>query len=286
VVTAGQLATGKPFYTHASQSAVTTRIVVGLIALPIIIIPIYFGGALYAATVLAIALIGGYEFYELLQTGGYRPAPVIGLVWLAIITLCGLQPQMPLLGTALAAGLILVFIYAFFQHEQPVSTWIATSVGAIYLGVMMGQVLALRLLPDGVWWLAIGLLATWMNDTTAYFVGSTIGRYKIWPRLSPKKTWEGTVSGWLGAALMGGLVTWLSPAPLSVQGGLVLGFGCGLLGFMGDLSISVVKRQVGVKDSGRFFPGHGGMLDRLDSSLFTLPFVYQVVYLLTLFPRR
>ena len=132
----------------------------------------------------------------------------------------------------------------------------------------------------------LGIFITWMNDTTAYFTGVTIGRNKLWPRLSPKKTWEGTISGWLGAALMGGLVTWLTPVPLTLRGGLLLGFGCGLLGFMGDLSISVVKRQVGVKDSGRFFPGHGGMLDRLDSSLFTLPFVYQVVYLLTLYQPR
>ncbi len=258
----------------------TTRIVVGLIALPIIIIPIWLGGVLYVATVLAIALIGGYEFYGLLATGGYRPARAIGLVWLALLTLCALQPSMPLLPTALGAGLILVFVYSFFQHDQPISTWIATSIGAIYFGVMMGQILALRLLPNGIWWLALGLLATWMNDTTAYFIGSTLGRRKIWPRLSPKKTWEGTVSGWLGAALMGGAVVLLTPVPISLSGGMLVGFGCGVLGLMGDLSISVIKRQVGAKDSGRFFPGHGGMLDRLDSSLFTLPFVYQIVLLL------
>jgi phosphatidate cytidylyltransferase len=262
---------------------VTTRIVVGLIALPIIIIPIWLGGALYIATVLAIALIGGYEFYELLATGGYRPMPAIGLVWLALLTLCALQPSMPLLPTTLGAGFILLFFYSFFQHEQPISMWIATSIGAIYFGVMMGQILALRLLPDGIWWLTLGLLTTWMNDTMAYFVGSTMGRRKIWPRLSPKKTWEGTVSGWCAAALMGGVVVLLTPVPLSLGGGILVGLGCGLLGLMGDLSISVIKRQVGVKDSGRFFPGHGGMLDRLDSSLFTLPFVYQIALLVLMF---
>jgi len=259
---------------------VTTRIVVGLIALPIIIIPIWLGGALYIATVLAIALIGGYEFYGLLATGGYRPARTIGLSFLGLLTLSALQPGMPLLPTMLSVGLIVLFVYSFFQHEQPISTWIATSIGAIYFGVMMGQILALRFLPNGIWWLTLGLLATWGNDTAAYFVGSTLGRRKIWPRLSPKKTWEGTICGWVGAALMGGAVVLLTPIPISLSGGMLLGFGCGVLGLMGDLSISVIKRQVGAKDSGRFFPGHGGMLDRLDSSLFTLPFVYQIVLLL------
>ena len=84
-----------------------------------------------------------------------------------------------------------------------------------------------------VWWLSFGLLVTWMNDTAAYFVGSTIGRRKIWPRLSPKKTWEGTVSGWIGAAPMGGLVVWLTALPLSLGGGMFLGFCVGILGLMG-----------------------------------------------------
>ncbi len=253
-----------------------TRIVVGLIALPLIIIPIWLGGPLYGATVLAIALVGGYEFYEMLAIGHYRPSPIIGLLWLAAIMYCVLTTETPLLLTVLAGGLAFTYLYSFFQHEQPISTWLSTSVVAIYLGLMMGQIWALRMLPNGVWWLAFGLLVTWMNDTAAYFIGSTLGRRKLWPRLSPKKTWEGTVSGWIGAAVMGAAIIFVAPAPLSLGAGIALAVGVGMLGLMGDLSISVLKRQVGVKDSGRFFPGHGGMLDRLDSSLFTLPFVYQV----------
>lgn len=267
----------------ASRSFVTTRIVVGLIALPIIIIPIWLGGYLYSATVLTIALIGGYELYGLLTVGGYRPAPFIGLPWLGLLVLSALQPANQLMPTFLAVGMVLTFIYSFFQHDKPINRWISTSIVAIYIGVMMGQVLALRFLPDGVWWITFGLLVTWMNDTAAYFVGSTLGRRKIWPRLSPKKTWEGTVSGWIGAALMGGILILLLPIPLALGPGMGLAVLVGMLGLMGDLAISVVKRQVGVKDSGRFFPGHGGMLDRLDSSLFTLPFIYQVAFWFALY---
>ncbi|MEZ4868925.1 MAG: phosphatidate cytidylyltransferase [Caldilineaceae bacterium] len=253
-----------------------TRIIVGLVALPLVILPIWFGGLWYALTVLAIALIGGYEFFTLLTTGGYHPSIPIGLLWLALLVFCGLQPGMPLLPTTLTAGFIITFFYAFFQLDTPINTWLATSIGALYLGVMMGQLLALRQLEYGMWWVGFGLLITWSNDTAAYFVGSTWGKHKLWPRLSPRKTWEGTVSGWLCAALMGALVVTLFPLPITLRTGILLGALGGVLGLLGDLAISVLKRQVGVKDSGRFFPGHGGMLDRLDSSLFVMPFIYQV----------
>lgn len=254
----------------------TTRIAVALIASSIIVLPIWLGGPLYTVAALIVALSGGYEFYELLTKGGYHPAPLLGLVWIAALVLCGLQPDLSLQSTVLSAGFAITFVYAFFQQETPISTWLATSVVASYLGIMMAQVQAMRLLPDGLWWLVLGLLITWANDTAAYFVGSTVGRRKLWPRLSPKKTWEGTIAGWLGAAISGGVLAALLPLPIGVFGGIVLGFFGGILGLLGDLSISVLKRQVGVKDSGKLFPGHGGMLDRLDSVLFVLPFVYQV----------
>ncbi len=254
----------------------TTRIAVALIASSIIILPIWFGGPLYTLAALIIALSGGYEFYELLTKGGYHPAPFLGLVWIAALVLCGLQPDLALQSTVISAGFAITFVYAFFQHETPISTWLATSVVAIYLGLTMAQVQAMRLLPDGLWWLVLGLWITWTNDTAAYFVGSTLGRRKLWPRLSPKKTWEGTIAGWLCAAVGGGVVVALLPLPLSIASGVAIGFFGGVLGLLGDLSISVLKRQVGVKDSGKLFPGHGGMLDRLDSILFVLPFVYQV----------
>lgn len=256
----------------------TTRIAVALIALPFVILPIWFGGPLYTLAVLVIALGGGYEFYELLTKGGYHPAPWLGLIWISALVLCGLQADFAFQPTVLSAGFVITFVYAFFQHETPISTWLATSVIAIYLGVMMGQVQALRLLPNGMWWLVLGLLITWFNDTAAYFVGSTLGRRKLWPRLSPKKTWEGTVAGWISAAAGAGILVYFLPLPLGIVSGILLGFFGGVIGLLGDLSVSVLKRQVGVKDSGKLFPGHGGMLDRLDSVLFVLPFVYQVAH--------
>jgi phosphatidate cytidylyltransferase len=256
---------------------VSTRIIVGLIALPFVLAPIWFGGVWCALLVVVATLAAGYEFYSLMDEGDYHPTAWLGLPWMVAVALAGWRPGMPWLSTILMSGSILTLVYALFQTEKPASTWMSTSVGAIYIGLMLGQALALRLLPNGLWWLLFGVLVTWMNDTTAYFTGSTFGRHKLWPRLSPKKSWEGTLGGWLGAALIGGVLTAVLPLPMTFTFGAGLGFACGILALFGDLSISMLKRQVGVKDTGALFPGHGGMLDRMDSLLFVLPFVYQIV---------
>jgi phosphatidate cytidylyltransferase len=256
---------------------VTTRIIVGLIAAPIVLAPIWFGGIWALLLILFVALFGGLELYAMLEQGGYRPVRLIGLIWIAALVLAGWQPTLPLAPPLISLGLILVLVFALFQPEKPVTVWMGTSIAAIYLGLMLGQALALRLLSNGLWWFLFALLITWINDTAAYFVGVTLGRHKLWPRLSPKKTWEGTLGGWVAAGMLGGILALFTPLEPSFFVGALLGMVSGIFALLGDLSISMVKRQVGVKDSGHFFPGHGGMLDRIDSILFVLPFVYQVV---------
>lgn len=257
------------------------RLLVGLIALPIVLLPIWFGGIWLTLLLLVVALGGGFEFYNLMQAGGYHPNRVIGLGWLALILLSHWQPQYLPYSLIIMAGMIVTLIDAMHQKQMPMSTWMATSIGAIYIGTMLGQALALRGLPNGLWWVLLALLLTWTNDTAAYLVGVNFGRHKLWPRLSPKKSWEGTVAGWVAAAILG--AAWVVFTPLSATHnpifGAILGLFAGILALFGDLSISTLKRQVGVKDTGHIFRGHGGFLDRLDSLLFVVPFVYQVVWL-------
>lgn len=279
-------------YTNSRDYApVTTRTLVSLAALPFIMIPIWLGGPWILGLVVCISLLGGHELYNIMERGNYRPARWIGLPWLVLLVVAHAQPRFiwsqwvysTLLSPTLLStiGLILTLTYSLFQTDHPINTWMSTSTGAIYLGVLMGQFLGLRLLTDGFWWLLMGLLLAWANDTLAYLVGSTLGRHKLWPRISPKKTWEGTLAGWLGAALMTSLLGWLSPLSLSPMLGALLGLAGGILALFGDLAISMLKRQVGVKDSGRLLPGHGGVLDRLDSLLFVIPFIYQAALILT-----
>jgi phosphatidate cytidylyltransferase len=179
------------------------------------------------------------------------------------------------------AGMIVSWIDAMHQKQAPMNTWMSTGMVALYLGTMLGQGLALREMPNGLWWLVMALAMTFLNDTAAYFVGSAFGKHKLWPRLSPKKSWEGTIAGWATAAVVGAVVILITPlsATHTPLFGAIVGLFAGVLALFGDLSISTIKRQVGVKDTGDIFRAHGGMLDRMDSLLFVLPFVYQVVLL-------
>jgi phosphatidate cytidylyltransferase len=121
-------------------------------------------------------------------------------------------------------------------------------------------------------------LLTWSNDTWAYLIGSKIGKTPLLPRISPKKTWEGTISGFIGCVLTGILIHYtFNTKQLSLTDWLILGGIVGILGTIGDLIESMLKRSVGVKDSGSFMPGHGGFLDRFDAFLFVIPFV--MIYL-------
>jgi phosphatidate cytidylyltransferase len=257
------------------------RILVGLVALPLVLLPIWIGGIWLVPFVILAGVAGGLEFYRLMQVGGYSPNRVYGLVWLSLLLISYWQPQLLPTSLVVMAGMILTLIDAMHQKERPMNSWMATSMGALYLGTMLGQGWALRGLPDGLWWVYLALALTWMNDSAAYFVGVNFGRHKLWPRISPKKTWEGTVAGWVTAAVVGAVWIMITPlnANFSPLFGAIVGLCGGILALFGDLSISTIKRQVGVKDTGNIFRGHGGVLDRLDSLLFVLPFVYQVVSL-------
>ena len=136
----------------------------------------------------------------------------------------------------------------------------------------MAHLVALRQLADGLVWVWLALLATWAADTAAYLVGRAWGRHKLWPRHSPKKTWEGLIAG-IGGGLVGAAIV-VSFSSLDWGVALLAGAIVPIAGLFGDLSISMMKRHVGVKDSSNFLPGHGGFLDRIDSLLFVSVVVY------------
>ena len=139
------------------------------------------------------------------------------------------------------------------------------------LGVFIAR---LRDLPEGIFWIFLLLLMTWLNDTFAYFFGHRFGKRRLAPKISPGKTVEGFLGGYLGTFL-GFISCWIVfGRPISLLHGMLLVLTVGLAGPLGDLSESLLKRSFGVKDSGHVIPGHGGMLDRIDALLFTAPVVY------------
>ncbi len=149
-----------------------------------------------------------------------------------------------------------------------------TALGVLYIGTFGAMIGLLRDREYGIFWVFALLAMTWLNDTFAYFFGHKFGRRKLAPKISPGKTVEGFLGGYLGT-LTGFLVFWfLLRNDLALWKGLVLTVAVGIAGPLGDLSESLVKRSFHVKDSGNIIPGHGGMLDRIDALLFTAPVVY------------
>ncbi len=251
------------------------RFAVALLGVPLVVVPLLLGGFWFAALVVVIALAGGFELYSLLRKAGYMPLRELGLLWLTLLVLDRWQSELLPLSTIIAGGLVVFLIFALFTRDNPIGSWMSTTLGALYIGLTLGQAVSLRLLPNGLWWLLFAIFVTWSNDSFAYLVGSSAGRHRLGARMSPSKTWEGTLAGWVGAVLMALLFVWLTPLTMPLWFAALLGVVSGVLALLGDLSISMFKRQAGVKNSGNLLRGHGGVLDRLDSLLFVMPFVYQ-----------
>lgn len=187
-------------------------------------------------------------------------------------------------GLVLVAVLLIAFADTLFFEDKlenaPRRVSLAV-MGAVYPGLLLSSLVRLRQLDRGEWWILLTLTVTWMNDTCAYFAGRALGKHKLYPRISPSKTWEGAAGGALGS-IAGALVVqhfWIPQ--LAPWGAALIGAGAALLGPLGDLSESMLKRAYGAKDSGRLLPGHGGILDRIDALLFNAPFVLLCARLLT-----
>ncbi|MGZ6125921.1 MAG: phosphatidate cytidylyltransferase [Myxococcales bacterium] len=153
--------------------------------------------------------------------------------------------------------------------------------GAAYPGLLLASLLPLRQMPRGEWWVVLALTVTWLNDSFAYFAGRAFGRRKLYERISPSKTWEGAIGGAIGSIVGAAVVAAVWIPQLPVWGAVLIGAGAAVLGPIGDLSESMLKRAFGAKDSGRLLPGHGGLLDRIDALLFNAPFVLLCARLLT-----
>jgi phosphatidate cytidylyltransferase len=175
----------------------------------------------------------------------------------------------------LAVLLPLIWLIFRRQKEGAFIGWAWTIAGILYVGWLLSYFVALRGLDDGRNWVFLALATNFASDTTAFLVGRALGRHKLAPAISPGKTWEGTIAGFFGAIIVSLPFTML--LPISYWQAVVLGFLVSLFGQLGDLVESLFKRNMGVKDSGRLLPGHGGALDRIDSVVFTGVVVYYYV---------
>lgn len=230
--------------------------------------------------VLFLALVTGCalsEFYRMsLSPERYGERIAGAFVGSLLLLVATLGPA-----SSLGVGLVVCSLgfaswYLFrFRHLDTVCRDLAFSLlGLLYLPSLLAQVASLFQLPDGRRWIFLVLLVVMAADSAAYFVGSKLGRRKLYPQISPNKSWEGSIGGVAGS-LVGALLAKVSFFPgLSAMDVLFVGVLLSVSGQVGDLFESMLKRSFGVKDSGSAIPGHGGLLDRLDSLLFAFPVAY------------
>jgi phosphatidate cytidylyltransferase len=254
------------------------RVLSAIVLIPVVLLLIYFGGIPWA---LAIALTGAVawgEMSRLLSRSDFAVDRLVGLFFVVLTIIAAYLNGAGLVSFELLPPLLALLIMAslinalYDKSDRPTQNWAINLASALYLGFMLSHFVTMRELPNGMNWVLFAFLMTWTGDTAAYFVGSNLGKHKLWPRISPKKTWEG-LAGEIGACLIAGplLGAWL--VGINVWQGLLIGALVAVFGTFGDFAVSLLKRMAHMKDSGTLIPGHGGILDRLDSLMFTFPLI-------------
>lgn len=261
-----------------------TRLLSGIVLVIILIATVGYGGNVLFAVLGIVSLIGLSELYKVVDAhnkvlgfAGYLAA----VVYYAIL-FTGHMEYVTMFSILFLILTMAVYVFSFPQYkaEQVMTVFF----GLFYVAVMLSYVYQTRMLSDGgiIVWLIF--LSSWGCDTCAYCVGVLIGRHKMAPKLSPKKSIEGGVGGILGAALLGILFAlaanhWGGADAKPLQYALICGVG-GMISQVGDLAASAIKRNYDMKDYGKLIPGHGGILDRFDSVIFTAPVIYYLAVFL------
>jgi len=258
------------------------RVITALWGIPLLVTIVWFDRPLPWFTVLVAiwGLMAVYEFYKMVATSQAPPVTYFGLIWTLLFILSPHFDFDILTPLLLTLSIILPLLWLLLRSQKEAFTsWSWTVAGILYVGWLLSYLVATRGLDDGRNWVFFTLFTTFASDTAAFFVGRAIGRHRLAPSISPGKTWEGTMAGVFGAVLVSLLFTIPTSLSLPINYGqaMLLGLLVSVFGQAGDLVESLFKRNMGVKDSSRLIPGHGGFLDRIDSVVFAGVVVYYYV---------
>ena len=272
------------------------RIITTAWALPLISVIFWFGEPYFTIFIAVVGLLAAVEFYHLTKGVKAQALTVFGIIWTILLIvirnpaiLSWLAPYMDielLVPSIITAGMAvsLILLLTRKQKQGAFTDWSWTLAEILYVGWLLGYLVALYGLDNGRSWVFLAVFATFGSDSAAYFIGRAFGKHKLAPSISPGKTWEGSIGGLLGAVLVS--MFFLLNTPLHLNAFInwwqmfIVGLLISIFGQLGDLIESLFKRNTGAKDSGNILPGHGGMLDRVDSIVFAAVVVYYVVILL------
>lgn len=258
-----------------------SRLLTAAVALPILIVLVCCTPPwLFAAVLFSLTVVGLHEYFTMTQPASVLP-PAIGILWGGAVSGAMMIAEPETVVAVLLAGFFLTFTLSL-RDLQPQRSFTGLSLmllGVMYIGFLLPHLVWVRAQPHGTAWVFFILLVVMIGDSAAYGAGRIWGKRKLIPHISPGKTVEGSV-GAVGGHALTALGSWLWIFPdRSLLEILCLALGIGALAQIGDLCESALKRACGVKDSGWIFPGHGGVLDRVDSVLFPSAFLYYYVTL-------
>jgi len=263
------------------------RIIVIILMVPTVVALTAFGDWVFTLFMAAILGFAAWEFWRIFKQGDYSPSRflLIGGTSAVVISRHAFGEQ----GSIFTLSLIIMAAMAFhvidYERGAPksASDFAITTAGIIYLGWFGSFFVALRDLPEGLWWTMLVLPAVMFTDIGGFIFGSWLGKHKMSRRISPKKSWEGYLGGIFMAVVITGPVAilWSLRSPvMSIERGAWIAAAVAMLAPLGDFGESMFKRQFGVKDSGKIFASHGGMLDRIDSWLWAAIIGYYLVFFL------
>jgi phosphatidate cytidylyltransferase len=269
------------------RSTFIRRLVVTLVGVPAVAAVVWFDRPIPWLTLLGViwGMAAVFEFYRIVdRSKGVSPLTYFGMVWVALFIISPHIKYEPTISLLLTSAVILPLIFLLWRKgkENAFTSWAWTIAGILYIGWILSYLIALRNLENGRDWVILAMGCTFASDICAYLVGRAIGKHKLAPYISPKKTWEGSAGGALGAIVISILVVWGFGLPVSFGEAVILGLLISAAGQIGDLIKSLFKRNTGVKDSSQVIPGHGGFLDRVDSQAFAGVAVYLYVFYLVL----
>ena len=257
------------------------RVLSALVGIPIILALLWFGGWALFGGLAVLTVTASYEMHRMLTGDGRRPLSLLSLVLSLDFLLAAILTswRLPLIEGGISILLLLTFTWLLVGRKAldgSLVDWALTMAVPFYIGWPLSFFLLLRGshsgFSAGFWWMLAVLGGVWVFDSAAFFTGRFLGRHKLATQVSPSKTWEGVIGGIIGTIAVTLLLT--LPLHLPFYHAIILGMLISIAGQVGDLAESLIKRQTHVKDSSHLIPGHGGMLDRIDSQLFAVIVVY------------